>query len=119
LATISLPWIEAEPGSRAGQRRKAIAILLTLAAICFVIAGTCYNVGLFKLGDASAIQDWKVLVAFGCDFAAVFWVHQIVAYKQSESLLWDSMRWPFRWRHHRHLHHRVAARDSVSICRQA
>jgi len=96
LATISLPWIEAEPGSRAGQRRKAIAILLTLAAICFVIAGACYNVSIFSLGDASAIQDWKVLVAFlgvlgPAATGAVFLLgaFAIVAYKQiGEFLLW-------------------------------
>ncbi len=96
MATISLPWIEVEPGSRAGQRRKAIAILLTLAAVCFVIAGACYNAPFFKLGDAKLIQDWKVIVAFlgvlgpaATGAVLLLGAFAVYAYRQiGEFLLW-------------------------------
>jgi len=62
LATISLPWIEPNAAVRAGQRRKAIGLLLTLGVIQLVAAVALY--GVFSLGDAKQIRDWKVLVAF-------------------------------------------------------
>ena len=62
MATISLPWIEPSAAVRAGQRRKAIGLLLTLGVIQLVAAVALY--GVFSLGDAKQIRDWKVLVAF-------------------------------------------------------
>lgn len=94
MATISLPWIESTPTSRAGQRRKAIALLLTLGVVHLAIAVICYVA--FEMGNAARMTDWRVIVAFlgvllpaAAGAAFLSGAMAVIAYRQiGKFLLW-------------------------------